>query len=398
MSADLLDAFGGGEEAGWSDVQKPAPKLKTTDEAEEDADDDFGDFEDPEDEDETVEVPKVKDDPPESKSTAAFEHARSDVASDSDFSQIQGNSDDQIEEWGEFVDRSVLFDVEQIEQPESKPPTPPPKPVPDESYDFDANDDWEPVNFAQSPLVPAEAATATLKTGASKDVLIEKSLPSNKKDVGPPPTNIPPPGTLLAFIASFFETLPNQLKKLLPSDPLISNVSSGISRGQADRIKELVSVTRASARVIAGRKLRWQRDNILSQSMSIGAAGHGGIKLQKIDKAESFREDQEVAEILSIWKRHLGIVRSLVAKANHKSIGLALKLPTISEDMKVSRTKEGGVSAPKSCFLCGILRDERVAKLDLTVEDSFGEWWREHWGHVDCVLFWEECKDKLPQR
>jgi len=33
-------------------------------------------------------------------------------------------------------------------------------------------------------------------------------------------------------------------------------------------------------------------------------------------------------------------------------------------------------------------RDERVARVEFGVEDSFGEWWVEHWGHRTCRNFW----------
>jgi hypothetical protein len=44
------------------------------------------------------------------------------------------------------------------------------------------------------------------------------------------------------------------------------------------------------------------------------------------------------------------------------------------------------------------MRDERVANVDAHVEDSFGEWWTEHWGHLECRLFWEENQASLAQR
>lgn len=68
---------------------------------------------------------------------------------------------------------------------------------------------------------------------------------------------------------------------------------------------------------------------------------------------------------------------------------MKLVLPELSETMPLRTAKpgEGGISAPKCCFLCGLKRDERVARLDVNTEDSFGEWWVDHWGHVTASDF-----------
>lgn len=153
---------------------------------------------------------------------------------------------------------------------------------------------------------------------------------------------------------------------------------------------------------MAGRKLRWKRDNILSQSMKIGTASGktSGMKLAGVDKAETRREDQEAAEALRAWKQQVGPLRSTISMISTHLPGSGFSLPDIAEAMpiRVVKPSEGAVTAPKCCFLCGIKRDERVAKVDVDVEDSFGEWWREYWGHIDCVAFWENHKTSLRQR
>ena len=170
------------------------------------------------------------------------------------------------------------------------------------------------------------------------------------------------------------------------------------------QLRALLSTIGAAARVLAGRKLRWKRDNLLSQSMKIGPARSGktgGMKLAGVDKAESRREDQEAAEVLQVWKQQAGPLRSTIAALNGQiPENERLKIPEIADSMLIQQGKpsEGMVTAPKCCFLCGIKRDERVAKVDFDVEDSFGEWWVEHWGHVDCVAFWENHKDFLRRR
>ena len=153
---------------------------------------------------------------------------------------------------------------------------------------------------------------------------------------------------------------------------------------------------------MAGRKLRWKRDNFLSQSMKIGPASGktSGMKLVGVDKAETSKEDQEAAEALVAWKQQVGPLRSTVSMINVHLPGGGLSFPDISAAMpiRVAKSSEGALTAPKCCFLCGIKRDERVAKVDVDVEDSFGEWWTEHWGHKDCVTFWSNHKASLVQR
>lgn len=135
--------------------------------------------------------------------------------------------------------------------------------------------------------------------------------------------------------------------------------------------------------------------------MKIGPASKsGGMKLTGVDKTESRREDQEAAEALSAWRKQLGILRSTISIVNGQLPAGGLLVPDVSENMpvRVVKPSEGAVTAPKCCFLCGVRREERVARVDVDVEDSFGEWWTEHWGHVDCVAFWDSQQSSLKQR
>ena len=214
-------------------------------------------------------------------------------------------------------------------------------------------------------------------------------------DLGPPPSNIPPPSILLPVIATIFGSLATDLKMATSHHPL--NQPSTFSQLHA-----VLSVIRAAGRILAGRKLRWKRDHLLSQSMKIGPAHSGkagGMKLAGVDKAQSRREDQEAAETVQVWKQQAGPLRSTIVALNGQlPENERFKIPEIAENMPVRQGKSSVVTAPKCCFLCGIKRDERVAKVDADVEDSFGEWWVEHWGHVDCVAFWENHKNSLQQR
>jgi len=74
-----------------------------------------------------------------------------------------------------------------------------------------------------------------------------------------------------------------------------------------------------------------------------------------------------------------------------------LVIPDISDNMYI-KTQEGGPTAPKPCVVCGLKRGERINKVDVQVEDSFGEWWAEHWGHRACRNFWLEHEPKLKIR
>ena len=241
----------------------------------------------------------------------------------------------------------------------------------------------------------AEAAKPGPKPSNAPPLCTSKAVEASK--LGPPPSNIPPPSILLPLLTTIFASPATELK-------IFQSRQSLDQPGILSQLGALLSTIRAAARLLAGRKLRWKRDKLLSQSMKIGPAhsgNAGGMKLAGVDKAESRREDQEAAEVLQVWKQQAGPLRSIVAALNgrlpeHERV----KIPEIGDNMPIRQGKpgEGMVTAPKCCFLCGIKRDERVAKVDVDVEDSFGEWWVEHWGHVDCVCFWEKHKDLLEQR
>ena len=123
------------------------------------------------------------------------------------------------------------------------------------------------------------------------------------------------------------------------------------------------------------------------------------MKLAGVDKSEVTKEDREAAEAVRIWREQLGRLRSAIAVANQsmREDATYLVIPEISEAMHV-KAQEGGLTAPKPCVICGLKREERVSKVDLQVEDSFGEWWIEHWGHRACRNFWQEHESKLRHR
>lgn len=219
----------------------------------------------------------------------------------------------------------------------------------------------------------------------------------------PPPSNVPPPSILLLVIVETFQPLLLEIKDIITLIGSSKETQSKLDQESMREINHRISMARAAARIIAGRKLRWRRDNHLSQSMKIGPANSGragGMKLTGIDKMENRREDGEAEEAVRIWKRHTGTLRAAVATANSRQPDLNLVLPEIFETMPVRMAKpsEGALVAPKICFLCGLKREERIEKVDVKVQDSFGEWWIDHWGHVDCKTFWEEHKGSLSHR
>lgn len=218
----------------------------------------------------------------------------------------------------------------------------------------------------------------------------------------PPPTNIPPPSVLLPLFPSLFD-LPNSklfkqmegqtssLKNKILSDP-----------STVEFLRAYLFIAKVAAYIIAGRKNRWKRDTLLSQAMKIGpsaAGGKGGMKLAGVDRAEITREEREVADTVRSWKEQLGRLKSAVAVANTgiHDVNNQLVIPEISEVMHV-RNQPGSITAPKQCVICGLRREERVSKVDIIVEDSFGEWWFEHWGHRSCRNFWLEHESKLKHR
>lgn len=219
----------------------------------------------------------------------------------------------------------------------------------------------------------------------------------------PPPSNVPPPSILLLLIIGIFQSMLVDVKQMIASADSSTSPDSSLDQQSINKIQKRFSIARAAARIIAGRKLRWRRDSRLSQSMKIGPANSGksgGMKLTGLDRTENRREDGEVEEAVRTWKQQMGSLRAVVATANSRQPGLWLLMPEISEKMpvRVGKASEGAMVAPTCCFLCGLKREERVEKVDVQVEDSFGEWWIDYWGHVDCRIFWEEQKDSLNQR
>jgi hypothetical protein len=229
---------------------------------------------------------------------------------------------------------------------------------------------------------PEDSKTSVSKSvPPNPSVVVLPSFPGYKDAVNAPdavpPTNVPPPVIVLSLFPELFDRVNKELLK--PSSSTSSKPSMS-DETTLDYLKGYLAVLGVLARVIAGRKHRWKRDAILAQSMRIGPASSSrlsGMKVAGLDKTESAKEDREVAEILRLWNIHVGRLRSAVSEAKKTSdVGT---LPEIREMMPVRTAKEaeGAVSSTKPCALCGLKREERIAKVDGDVMDAFGEWWVE---------------------
>ena len=295
--------------------------------------------------------------------------------------QAKNSEEAREDEWGAFEDGPVLFDIET--EPKVKKivpkrlgvkPISTPRPVDIEDDDFDS---WDSIDSTNETVTAAVLTPQPFQSATKHGPRVE---PSGSLASGPPPSNVPPPSILLALGTTVIEDLSHLRKQDASSEQLPVRSRQGLSD------------LRAIGRLLAGRKARWKRDNLLSQGMRIGESGKpGGMKLTRVDKTEDRREEQEAEELLATWKFHAGPLRAALVTAGD------LKFTELSESMPI-RTEKGALIAPKPCFLCGLKRDERVMKVDHVVEDSFGEWWVEHWGHLDCVKLWDGHKRSLPQR
>lgn len=234
------------------------------------------------------------------------------------------------------------------------------------------------------------------------DLVDNRPPPGQTKTIeAPPPTNIPPPSVLLGILPQLFDLPQSSLFKAVASQPFSLKNRILSDPATIDFLRGYILIAIVAARIIAGRKLRWKRDTHLSQAMKIGpaaAGGKGGMKLTGVDRAESAREEREAADVVQTWREQVGRLRSAIATANSSihDKSAHLIVPEISETMVIK--PEGGLTAPKACALCGLKREERISKVDMKVEDSFGEWWVEYWGHTACRNFWQEHESKLKQR
>lgn len=279
-----------------------------------------------------------------------------------------------------------------------------PNPTPEE----EAWDDFEEAPTSSSATqMQKNSATPTLLDNLAfqHSTTSTASRPASADSM--PPTNVPPPVVLLSLFPSIFasgqEALLNPLAKLdfKQRQILLAHPATQMF------LRGYLGLTIVLAHIIAGRRLRWKRDQYLAQGMRIGpaaAGGKGGMKLVGVDKSEIAKEDRETLDALRVWKGQVGKLRTAVVAASATMPDGEGKLPPVPEiaehmPIKTLRPAEGGVTSPHSCALCGLKREERVGKVDVGVNDSFGEWWVDSMSmHVLCRSFWDEHQGKLKSR
>lgn len=297
--------------------------------------------------------------------------------------------DDSFGDWGEFAD----------ETPSNPPPVKsPPKrkqhlvqPAPSQTT-WEEDEDWGDFDDGPSanPALSKPNQTPRPSTTSPPSNIIPGTSSSSPTTVRP--TNIPPPSVLLELLVDIFNALQQEAAKAKARD-----TQQAIKNNTASRIQNTLET---AARIIAGRTLRWKRDTILSQSMRIGPARAGkssGMKLSAVNKHEDVKEKQDAVDVLSLWRERAALFNSVVQAAGRRPI------PAVADPnaLKVvmARAETGAIKASHPCALCALKRDERVLKLDAeNVQDSFGEWWTEHWGHTACREFWEANRGLLGQR
>jgi hypothetical protein len=257
-----------------------------------------------------------------------------------------------------------------------------------EKEEWDTFEDGDPTAVTQYTNSPPGVTSPANNQAMLQPQSQPRGLPSTEKATAVPavgesrPTNLPPPVILLQILPKVFECVAD-----------ISNTEQSVQVCNA-----IIRAHTVASRLIAGRTLRWKRDNILSQSAKIGpaAAGRkgGGMKLAAIDKSESIKEEREVADVIQAWDRHAHFFNSTIHRA-----GIQRPLMTLSENFRPRTAKADEVlTSPHACALCGLKRDERIPEADINVDDSFGEFWIQHWGHRACKDFWNGNQALVPQR
>lgn len=257
---------------------------------------------------------------------------------------------------------------------------------PKEEDAWDTFDDWEASIPSQAPA----KVHSQSKLDGSEDGKVSHDLVSPPPILSPtfndpqpgelPPTNVPPPAVLLSLFPPLFAEAQEKLFKPMATQALPMRNKVLAEPATIMYLQGYTLLATVAAHIIAGRKLRWKRDQHLSQGMRIGPASSratSGMKLSSIDKSETMKEEREASDVVRAWKDQIGRLRHVVSAANQIRAGSLDTVPDLQETMpvKVLKQGEGGVPAKEPCMLCGLKRDERVGAVDHGVEDSFGEWW-----------------------
>lgn len=252
----------------------------------------------------------------------------------------------------------------------------------EEDDSWETFDDWE-ASIPTKTIPQAQdkpKATKPTYTGSAAPMPILSSTSTDPQPGELPPTNVPPPGVLLSLFPPLFAEAQDKLFKPMAAQTLPMRNKLLAEPATIEYLKGYLMLASVAAHIIAGRKLRWKRDQHLSQGMRIGPASSratSGMKLTGIDKGENLKEEREVSDVVRAWKEQVGRLRHVVSGANQIRSGTLDPVPDLQEVMPVKTLKqsEGGIPARQACMLCGLKRDERVTAADMEVDDSFGEWW-----------------------
>ncbi|KAH0534167.1 hypothetical protein FGG08_007236 [Glutinoglossum americanum] len=358
----------------------------------------------------TVPAPKVEKEKGSNSPTPITAWPSFESPKPAPYKDSPGPEDESIDGWGDFIESPTKADKNQRRDssagwifPAPGAPEAPLKILP------------KPINSTPPTSDKDASRAANNKTSGSTPSTPSTPFPSNPEPApirtssrAIPPTNVPPPSILLSLFPSLFNLPQSSLiSPLFDRSPAVkTRVFTNPST--VSFLKAYLALATVAAHIIAARKLRWKRDTHLAQGTKIGPAtrGGGGMKLTGVDRAESLREDREVAEVVRAWKEQLGSLRSAVSITNGGGDS-APKTPralppipeiTLTPTILTAPPSSGGLKSPNHCALCGLNRDERVDRVDVDVEDTFGEFWIEFWGHRTCRNFWEEHRERLAQR
>jgi hypothetical protein len=355
-----------------------------------------------------------------SSQTKPVQHQKSKPVANSNvlFDANEESTDEELDDFGDFEDfeepaiqpvqQPVAAEVDLLGLDDDFQPAPPPpqlhsettpmasvdrqfgasgpKPVSieekvEEAKEVERDESWDDFspwqdNSAQEESNPGSNPTAAASAGLD---MPDFGVPAGISDDVLPPTNIPPPALLLSLFPPIFGSMDDAFFKQTASQDAATR-SAILSDSRAiNSLKGYLALATVSGRIIAGRKSRWKRDTLLSQSMRIGPAGGrtSGMKVTSVDKAEAAKEDREVADVLKSWSQQIGRLKSVVADAKKTSSVDLGNIPELRDPIPVKSLKQsdGAVVSTRPCGLCGLKREERVAKVDFEVLDSFGEWW-----------------------
>jgi hypothetical protein len=267
----------------------------------------------------------------------------------------------------------------------SKPTVPPVTSEPEaETEDaWDTFDDWEASIPMKAPASSSRPEPVKALNGCIDHKTPTPIVSPTTDDLPPgelPPTNVPPPGVLLSMFPALFADAQEKLFKPMAAQTLPMRNKLMAETGTISYLQGYLMLVNVAAHITAGRKLRWKRDQHLSQSMRIGPASSratSGMKLAGLDRGENMKEEREVSDVVRVWKEQVGRVRHIVSGVNQIKANTLGVVPDLQETMPIKTLKqaEGGVPARLPCMLCGLKREERVTAMDLATDDSFGEWW-----------------------